>query len=203
MQWQRPAGAMLSDSDGAILCGRALGPEISGMASRRTLIVIDWRCLMFRKLPPSLFAVALSGVIALGAMTASAGPARADSRDAASILSGVIALYAIGRAIELSNNGRAPRQAPHVSVTRTHPHAPAPAHPPALVAPARCFVEGQDRNGYFRGYGRRCMQNHTARPRLLPQACLTTVHTQRGPREIYAGRCLANNGWVREAGFRP
>ena len=52
---------------------------------------------MFRKLPPSLFAVALSGVIALGAMTASAGPARADSRDAARILGGVIALYAIGR----------------------------------------------------------------------------------------------------------
>lgn len=156
---------------------------------------------MFRKLHPTLSALALSGAIALGALSASAAPAHADNRDAARILGGVIALYAIGRAIELSQNDRAPRQAPHVSVTRTQPHAP--AHPPALVAPARCFVEGQDRNGYFRGYGRRCMQNNTARPRLLPQACLTTVHTQRGPREIYAGRCLANNGWVREAGFRP
>lgn len=156
---------------------------------------------MFPKLHPNFSAFALSGLIALGALSASAVPARADNRDVARILGGVIALYAIGRAIELNNNTRAARQVPHVPVTRAQPHVPAP--PPALVAPARCFVEGRDHNGYFRGYGRRCMQNNTAHPRQLPQACLTTVHTQRGPREIYAGRCLANNGWVREAGFRP
>ena len=152
---------------------------------------------MFRTPYPRLAALALGGLIALGSVTASAAPAHADSRDAARILGGVIALYAIARAIEL-NKAEA---APHAPVTRAAP--PAPAHPQALVAPARCFVEGRDRNGPFRGYGRRCMQNHSARPRLLPQACLTTVQTQRGPREIYAGRCLANNGWVREAGFRP
>lgn len=156
---------------------------------------------MFMKRHSTLSALLLSAMIALGAVTAGAGKAQADSRDAARILGGVIALYAIGRAIELSTHDRAPRQTPHVSVTRQQPHVP--THPPALVAPARCFIEGRDRNGYFRGYVRRCMQNNAARPRLLPQACLTMVHTQRGPREIYAGRCLANNGWVREAGFRP
>jgi hypothetical protein len=47
------------------------------------------------------------------------------------------------------------------------------------------------------------MENNAARPDLLPQQCLARVDTQRGPRLIYRGRCLAQNGWVREAGFRP
>ena len=71
------------------------------------------------------------------------------------------------------------------------------------MAPARCFIEGRDQNGFYRGYVRRCMQNNAARPALLPQNCLRRVETQRGPRLIYRGRCLAQNGWVREAGFRP
>jgi len=77
-----------------------------------------------------------------------------------------------------------------------------PTRPRQLVAPARCFVEGHDRNGYFRGYGQRCMQTHARHPQFLPRACLRDVHTQRGPRTIYAGRCLAQNGWVREAAVR-
>lgn len=156
---------------------------------------------MVRNLVPTLSAALLTAALGLGAIAASAAPVRADSRDAVRVIGGIIALYAIGRAIELNTHTRATRQAPHVPVTRAQPHVPAP--PPDLVAPTRCFVEGRDHTGYFRGYGRRCMQNNTAHSRQLPQACLTTVHTQRGPREIYAGRCLARNGWVREAGFRP
>lgn len=147
----------------------------------------------------AISALAVGAVIALGAVAATSMPARADNRDVARILGGVVALYAIGRAIELSRDSRARAETAHVP----HPPAPIQATPPARVAPARCFVEGHDRSGYVRGYGQRCMQRHAAYPGDLPQACLTHIQTERGPRAIYAGRCLANHGWVREAGFRP
>ena len=76
--------------------------------------------------------------------------------------------------------------------------------PRQLVAPARCFIEGGGtRTGSIAAMSAACMQNNAARPALLPQNCLRRVETQRGPRLIYRGRCLAQNGWVREAGFRP
>ena len=134
--------------------------------------------------------------IAIGAVGASATPARANNEDAIAIIGSLIALYAIGQAIQ-SNNG-------NVTVSRNYNHRPhRPNRPRQLVAPARCFIEGRDQNGFYRGYVRRCMQNNVARPALLPQNCLRRVETQRGPRMIYGGRCLAQNGWVREAGFRP
>ena len=146
----------------------------------------------------TLTAAGLALSIAIGAVGASATPARANNDDAVAIIGGLIALYAIGQAIQ-NNNG-------NVTVTRNYGHRPQthrPHRPRQLVAPARCFVDGRDRNGYFRGYVRRCMQNNAARPDLLPNRCLRRVETQRGTRNIYGGRCLANNGWVREAGFRP
>ncbi|MBF9059715.1 hypothetical protein HKCCSP123_11030 [Rhodobacterales bacterium HKCCSP123] len=144
---------------------------------------------MLSHIRSTLPALLLSAAVALGAIGASTTQARADSRDAARILGGIIALYAIGRAIESSNR--------HQPSRNYH----APTRPRQLVAPAECFIEGHDRNGYFRGYVRRCMQNNARHPQYLPASCLRTVHTHRGERQIYAGRCLAQNGWVREAGF--
>lgn len=146
----------------------------------------------------TLTAAGLALSLAIGTVGASATPARANNEDAIAIIGGLIALYAIGQAIQNSNS--------NVTVSRNYGHRPQthrPHRPRQLVAPARCFIEGTDRNGYFRGYVRRCMQNNAARPDLLPNRCLRRVETQRGPRNIYGGRCLANNGWVREAGFRP
>ena len=146
----------------------------------------------------TLTALGLSLSIALGAVTASATPARANNDDAIAIIGGLIALYAIGQAINHNNT--------NVTVSRNFGHRPyahRPHRPNRLVAPARCFIEGRDRNGYFRGYVRRCMRNNVARPALLPDRCLRRVETHRGFRNIYGGRCLARNGWVREAGFRP
>ena len=146
---------------------------------------------MIRSLRTTATATVLSLALALGAVGASATPARADGNDAARILGGIIALYAIGRAIELNSGSRhQPTQNYHV-----------PSRPRQLVAPAHCFIEGHDRNGPYRGYVRRCMENNASHPHLLPQQCLRLVHTQRGERYIYGGRCLAQNGWVREAGF--
>mgnify|MGYP001606450542 CR=1 FL=1 len=144
---------------------------------------------MLAQLRSALPALVLSAVVALGAIGASTTQARADSRDAARVLGGIIALYAIGRAIESSNRHQPSR------------HYHVPTRPRQLVAPARCFIEGHDRRGYYRGYVRRCMENNARHPQFLPASCLTRVHTPRGERQIYAGRCLAQNGWVREAGF--
>lgn len=144
----------------------------------------------------TLTAAGLVLSLAIGAVGATATPARANNDEAIAIIGGLIALYAIGQAIQNDNRS--------VTVTRNYGHRPHPPHRPRqLVAPARCFIEGRDRNGYFRGYVRRCMLNSVARVDLLPQNCLRRVETQRGPRVIYGGRCLAQNGWVREAGFRP
>ncbi len=149
----------------------------------------------------TLTAAGLALSIAIGAVGASATPARANNDDAVAIIGGLLALYAIGQAINNSNG--------NVTVTRNYGHRQhgdwaQPRHRPRqLVAPARCFIEGNDQNGYYRGYLRRCMQNRAERADLLPRNCLRRVETQRGPRQIYRGRCLARNGWVREAGFRP
>ncbi|MDG4646835.1 hypothetical protein P6F26_00130 [Roseibacterium sp. SDUM158017] len=144
----------------------------------------------------TLTAAGLALSLALGGVTASAAPARANNDEVVAIIGGLIALYAIGQAIRNDDRDATPR--------RNYGHRPQQPHrPQPLVAPARCFIEGHDRNGYFRGYVRRCMQNNVARPAALPQNCLRRVETQRGPRMIYGGRCLAQNGWQREAGFRP
>lgn len=144
---------------------------------------------MLSPLRSTLPALLLSAVVALGALGASAPQARADGDDAARIIGGIIALYAIGRALENANRHEPPR-AYH-----------APVRPRQLVAPARCFIEGHDHNGYYRGYVRHCMLNAVSHPQFLPSSCLRRVHTPRGERLIYGGRCLAQNGWVREAGF--
>jgi hypothetical protein len=149
----------------------------------------------------TLTAAGLALSLAIGAVGASATPARANNDDAARIIGGLIALYALGQVIQNSNGT--------TTVTRNLGHRPSGGwaqpnqhRPRQLVAPARCFIQGRDNNGVYRGYVRRCMQNNASRPAALPQNCLRRVETQRGPRMIYGGRCLANNGGVREAGFR-
>jgi hypothetical protein len=147
-----------------------------------------------RRIARNLAAAGLALSLALGAVTASATPARANNNDeVVAIIGGLIALYAIGQAIQNSERRDTP--------SRNHGHRP--HRPQHLIAPARCFIEGRDRNGYYRGYVRRCMQNNVTRPAALPRQCLRRVETHRGPRLIYGGRCLFQNGWRREAGFRP
>ncbi len=158
-----------------------------------------------------LSAAAISSLMAVTSLSVTATPARADNQNVAGILIGLGALYVVGRAIQERRDDR----------RSTAAAAPAPAAPVAppqnsgqrgnghrnqtLIAPAHCFVEGNDRvtRQYYRGYRARCMQNNVARPGSLPPQCVTRVTTDRGPRNIYAGRCLAQNGWQREAGFRP
>ncbi len=148
---------------------------------------------MQRFLPKTAMAAVLSCTLALSGVAATPGTARADSEDAAAIIAGIIALYAIGRAVERRNDRRDHRPAVTPQPPRQHD----------LVAPARCFREFQTTGGYVRGYGARCMQNNVRRPGLLPPDCIRRVQTNRGTRNLYGGRCLARNGWQRERGFHP
>jgi len=145
---------------------------------------------MHHRFAKTCTAALLSLCLAIGAVGASASPARAENNsDVAAVLGGLLALFAIGRAIDIHND----RNNRHVA-------PPPPQHrpqPPALVAPSRCFIEGWDNGQRYRGYVRRCMLNNVAQVNRLPDRCLRLVHTERGPRNIYGGRCLAQNGWVR------
>jgi hypothetical protein len=132
-----------------------------------------------------VIAALLSVSIALSALGVSASPARADNnREAAAVIGGLIALYAIGRAIERHNNRSDPAPV-HVAPRQQH-----------RIIPQHCYIEGYNGNHFVRGYVRRCMINNVAQPHLLPQNCLRHVQTHRGPRNIYARHCLQQNGWV-------
>jgi hypothetical protein len=149
----------------------------------------------------TLTAAGLALSIAIGAVGASATPARANNDDAVAIIGGLIALYAIGQALQNDNR--------NVTVTRNYGHRP----PPQGTSPSVSSAARGARALLHRGerperlFPRLCPALHAEQrpPRvdLLPQQCLRRVETQRGPRMIYGGRCLAQNGWVREAGFRP
>jgi len=154
---------------------------------------------MLRHFSKTVTASVLAVTVALTTLTASATPAAAnghrnDGAAAAAVLGGLLLLYGIANA----NDGRG-----NVTIQRNHPswgghggHGGLGGHGGyhnPRIAPARCFVQGHN----YRGYIRRCMQRHTAAPHLLPSNCLRQVYTPNGPRQIYGGRFLRNNGWTR------
>jgi len=152
---------------------------------------------MFRRFRTTLPAVALSAVLALGAFGASTTQAQADSRDAARVIGGVIALYALSRALDNRNQGQQPSQ------HRFNPNRPqhyTPPHQPVRVAPANCYREFQTRHGYFRGYAGHCLQRTVHHG--LPDACAQQFRTNHGPRVFYGSHCMAQNGWVQEVRHR-
>lgn len=149
---------------------------------------------MLRPLSKTLTAGALAVTLALTGITATATPAAANGHrnnqgaEAAAIFGGLLLLYGLSQAGRNNGNRHNP---PAIHQPRPQPQ---PVH---RVAPQRCFIQGYDNNGQYRGYRYRCMQQHAQNAHLLPQSCLRQVWTDRGQRTIYGGRCLANNGWVR------
>lgn len=145
---------------------------------------------MLRPLSKSLTAGALAVTLALTGMTATASPAAANGHrnngaEAAAIFGGLLLLYGLSQAGRNSGDRGQPRV--------VQPPRPQPVH---RVAPARCFIQGHDNYGQFRGYRQRCMQQHAQNTHLLPSNCLRHVWTDRGQRTIYTARCLTNNGWT-------
>lgn len=149
--------------------------------------------MLARTLTRTLAAGALAMSLAAAGISATVTPAAAhghrnNGAEAAAVLGGLLLLYGLSQA---GRNG---------SITRHHP-APIPVQPVPQpnfrVAPAQCFIEGRDNNGYYRGYLARCTEQSVRNPNLLPAQCLRNVWTVNGQRRIYGGQCLAQNGWVR------
>lgn len=143
--------------------------------------------MMLRHLSKTMTAGALAVTLALTAVTAtpaSANGHRNNGADAAAIAGGLLLLYGLSQ-VGRNNGGHPPR--------RIGEHRPQPVH---RVAPGRCFIQGHDNRGQYRGYRQRCMQQHAQNAHLLPQNCLRHVWTQQGQRTIYGARCLSNNGWT-------
>lgn len=154
---------------------------------------------MFPRFRSPLSALALCAVLSLGALGAAATPARADGRDAAAVLGGIIALYAIGRALDQRNDRDPPSQY-YLAPGHPAPQYHAPPRPQHRVAPAHCYREFQTRNGYFRGYAGDCLQRSVRHG--LPDACAREFRTNHGRRIFYGGRCMAQNGWQHEGDRR-
>lgn len=143
---------------------------------------------MFRNLSKTLTAGALAVSLAATGVTLTAAPAAANGHrnngaEAAAIFGGLLLLYGLSQA----NRNNANRHNPPVVQHPRPPHQ--------RIAPARCFIQGNSYYGNYSGYLRRCMQNNAQQAHLLPATCLRTVQTQRGQRQIYGARCLANYGW--------
>lgn len=150
---------------------------------------------MLRHLSRTMTAGLLAVTLALTGIAASTSPAAATGRnngaDAAAVLGGLLLLYGLSQA------GRNHGSRNYTS--RGNPpviYQPPRPQPVQRVAPARCFIQGHDGNGRYRGYRQRCMQNHARNAHLLPQNCLRRVWTPNGQRRIYRARCLRNNGWT-------
>jgi hypothetical protein len=148
----------------------------------------------FPALRSTLSALVLSATVAIGALGASTAPAQADSRDAAAVIGGIIALYALSRALDRPDDRQQPSQH-SFNPGRPQPYqAPAPSR--RMVAPDQCYREFQTRDGFFRGYAGDCLQRNVRH--TLPDACAREFRTDRGRREFYGSRCMAQYGWVVE-----
>lgn len=135
--------------------------------------------------------------IALAGMTAAAVPARAQNDDLAKILMGAAAVFIIGSAI--NNAGRAaPAPAPRHDVyrdTRREDRRHDDRHDrrarvPTL--PQACAISVSGNPAVY--YGQRCLEREGLRAHL-PQRCARTMNTNRGPRTVYEGRCMADAGF--------
>ncbi|MFT6451738.1 MAG: hypothetical protein ACJA06_001224 [Halocynthiibacter sp.] len=157
-------------------------------------------------------ATALALTLALTSVAAS--PARAGSdREAARVLAGALALFAIGAAIE---NGRKQEQAKSTTSNRRDPyprdtqtrsghgrdrgdHNFRRRHDrPAKIIPAICAY-GRKSNQQFRYISERCLDNNMRGARGLPRRCEAQLQTRRGERTFFKSKCLTREGYRIEA----
>lgn len=135
-------------------------------------------------------------------------PARAlGGEDAIGILLGLGALYAIGKAIEDDKD----KSKSEVRRDRTSRQVYTPpayrrdewrnrdraghGHRYQKSVPGECLRSYFTRNGPVRGFSKPCLEQTLRRPARLPEQCALVVRTDRGPRTIYAPRCLRRDGW--------
>lgn len=162
-----------------------------------------------------LIAALLSAALALSAAPATADPKRTRNDNNAAlalgIAGGIAALIVLKRQADKREAKRdearrkaeakaarkrhAAAEVRRERVVRTPPAAIRAPHNARLI-PEECYRTHRTFDGLVSGYGARCMQNRVARPGLLPPDCIRRLDTDRGPRNLYAPRCLRRDGWT-------
>lgn len=137
-----------------------------------------------RPLAGRLSAYALSAVLALTGMTATATPARADD-DLFKVLAAATFIAILYTAAQAPRDRRGP---PRTCMGHSC-YRPMPL-------PARCEVEIRDRqHGRQLYYGQRCLHRAGIDTRRLPWWCEATLRTQNATRVLYRADCLAREGF--------
>jgi hypothetical protein len=163
----------------------------------------------YRKFIATVSAAAIA-ITAMGAV-----PAHADDRDAARALAAILGIAVVGALIHENNKDKkrkAYRQAP---VHKPHVHRQPPVYQPQVhnrpqhlrprplpsranrkLLPGQCFRSIDTRQGTYRIFGQRCLNQHYRFVNSLPSRCHYVFRTPNGKRRGYEARCL------RDAGYR-
>ncbi|MCG3268565.1 hypothetical protein [Yoonia sp. I 8.24] len=135
-----------------------------------------------------MFKPLIAGVAALSLTFAAAAPAQAngiDRDDAGKIIFGLVALAALGAAIENRNDND-----DRVTQTRSPERQPTQRNQTRL--PSECLRE-VGRNDQI--FTRNCLQRNDVRVNTLPNRCEVRVFTRNGSRNGFDPSCLRQEGY--------
>ena len=142
----------------------------------------------------------IAGIISMSILitAGTAAPARANDDDVAKALAAILGLAIVGKVIIDSRDDKR-KKAKQVQPRRhvdpyVHPR-PRPDRVNRKLLPQQCFRSFEVRNGYMRGFGRRCLNRHFDYAHQLPGRCYREVWTDRGRRGVYGARCLRERGY--------
>lgn len=143
-----------------------------------------------------------AGVIALALASAmSAQASGLDREDVGKLLIGVVALAAIGVAVDNNNRreeeSRATLQPAHgISTGNSWSHRNDQRHDSRRrVLPHDCLRRVETRFGTQRMFGQHCLQRNYAHVNNLPERCAVRVYTINGPRSGFDPLCLREQGF--------
>jgi hypothetical protein len=141
----------------------------------------------------------ITGVVAISALVAtlSASPARAnDHDDIAKFLGAAATLFIIGKAIQHETHKDKKPKARHVETrpTLVHPNGGRHVQPRKPALPSSCLREVRGANTKY-VMGGNCLQRNNIAVQSLPRACKIEVQGRQQTRNMYAVRCLRQQGY--------
>ena len=140
-------------------------------------------------------ATILAAAIAVTSISATTTAAQAGDKDVARFIVGATALAIIGAAIadeqRKKNKAHAGTQSHYKPKPQVH-HKP--RHNAGLVAPRKCLINAQTRQGWTKGYAVGCTRHNIRRPAALPSDCVRRNFANTS-RYFYSARCLRRNGF--------
>ncbi len=142
-----------------------------------------------------------AAVTALSLILTSASQAQADGldrEDIGKLLFGLVAIAAVGAAIE--NNREDSNEATQAHASRTGSwadlHRPRPREDTRRrILPAECLSTVETRFGNLRLFGQRCLERNYRFVSDLPDRCQVRIYADRGPRTGYDPLCLREQGY--------